>query len=215
MSTGYKSSATSNFFYISDKKQIDCNGTQTHNHLLWLHVWVFVYELSDCGFQSRSSYLYFRYCTCFEQGVPWHWGSYRVYIHFKCACNIIKTQKSRLLPYFSFFILYTMHNAWKSCLQFQIRTESWFSSDGSFIYCSMYPKVSQKLTFPTPWYTLTCAYQGVRSFSFSESFAYVLNLWSLMKYFVGVFSWPIFSLRHSPVSCSGWIQISGIVNGFC
>ena len=36
------------------------------------------YELSDCGFESRCSHLNFRYCACFEQGVPWHSGKYRV-----------------------------------------------------------------------------------------------------------------------------------------
>ena len=34
--------------------------------------WVFVYELSGCGFESRCIYLTFRYCPCFEQGVRWY-----------------------------------------------------------------------------------------------------------------------------------------------
>ena len=37
-------------------------------------------ELSACGFESRCSYLNFRYRACFEQGVPWHWGKYRMWI---------------------------------------------------------------------------------------------------------------------------------------
>ena len=34
-----------------------------------------------CGFESRCTRLNFRYRTCFEQGVPWHSGNYRVCIH--------------------------------------------------------------------------------------------------------------------------------------
>ena len=43
--------------------------------------WVFVYELSSSGFESSCSHLKFRFRTCFEQGVPWHSGNYRVWIH--------------------------------------------------------------------------------------------------------------------------------------
>ena len=42
---------------------------RTHNHL------------NDCGFKSRCSHLNFRFCACFEQGVPWHSGNNRVWIH--------------------------------------------------------------------------------------------------------------------------------------
>ena len=45
--------------------------------------WVFVYELSGCGLESCCSHLNFRYRTCFEQGVPWHSGKYRAWIHFE------------------------------------------------------------------------------------------------------------------------------------
>ena len=48
---------------------------------VWINGWVFVYELSGCGFQSRYSNLIFRYRTCFEEGVPWHSGKYRLWIH--------------------------------------------------------------------------------------------------------------------------------------
>ena len=42
--------------------------------------WVFVYELSGCGFESRCSHFNFRFRACFEQGVPWHSDNYRVWI---------------------------------------------------------------------------------------------------------------------------------------
>ena len=35
----------------------------------WPNGWVFVYELSGCGFESRCNHLIFRYGACFEQGV--------------------------------------------------------------------------------------------------------------------------------------------------
>ena len=48
---------------------------------VWLIGWVFVYELSGCEFESSCSYLNFRFRACSEQGVPWHSGNYRVWIH--------------------------------------------------------------------------------------------------------------------------------------
>ena len=48
---------------------------------VWPNGWVFVYEVSGCGFESRSSHLIFRYGAFFEQGVPWHSGNCRVWIH--------------------------------------------------------------------------------------------------------------------------------------
>ena len=76
-------------------KSSDCNGIWTQNHLVrkralnhltkpakncsvWLNGWVFVYELSVCGFKSRCSYLNFKYRGCFKQRVPWISGNYRV-----------------------------------------------------------------------------------------------------------------------------------------
>ena len=41
-------------------------------------VWVFVHQLSGCGFKTCCCNLKFRYCVCFEQGVPWHLSNYRV-----------------------------------------------------------------------------------------------------------------------------------------
>ena len=50
---------------------------------VWWNGWVFVYELSGSGFESSFSRLNFRFRACFEQGVPWHSGTYRVWIHSK------------------------------------------------------------------------------------------------------------------------------------
>ena len=43
--------------------------------------WVFIYKLSGCEFESRYNHLNFRYHACFEEGIPWHSGKYRVWIH--------------------------------------------------------------------------------------------------------------------------------------
>ena len=51
------------------------------NTTIWPNDWVFVYKLSGSGFKSSCSHLNFRFCACFEQGVPCHSGNYRVWIH--------------------------------------------------------------------------------------------------------------------------------------
>ena len=48
---------------------------------VWRNGWVFVYKLIGSGFESSCSHLNFRFRTCFEQGVPWHSGNYRAWIH--------------------------------------------------------------------------------------------------------------------------------------
>ena len=48
--------------------------------LIWPNGWVFVYEVSGCGFESSRSHLNVRFRACFEQWVPWHSGNYRVWI---------------------------------------------------------------------------------------------------------------------------------------
>ena len=99
----------------------DCNWTRTQNHLipkgilhhlakLGQNGWVFVYKLSGSGFESSCSHLNFRFRACFEQGVPWNSGNYRVWIHsetrtshdkniqsFNCDTNLLMTMSSMLL----------------------------------------------------------------------------------------------------------------------
>ena len=48
---------------------------------VWPNGWVFVEELSGSGFESSYSHFTFRFRACFEQGVPWHSGNCRVWIH--------------------------------------------------------------------------------------------------------------------------------------
>ena len=43
-----------------------------------IYGWLFVYELSGCGIDSRCRKLNVRYWASFEQRVPWHSGNNRV-----------------------------------------------------------------------------------------------------------------------------------------
>ena len=55
-----------------------------HNSIIWSvwpNGWAFIYKLSGCGLESRYSHLIFKYGACFKQGVLWHWGKYKVWIH--------------------------------------------------------------------------------------------------------------------------------------
>ena len=70
---------------IRTYSQLDrTNKYSEHISIIWSvrrNGWVFVYELSGSGFESSCSHWNFRLRTCFEQGVPWHSGNYRMWIH--------------------------------------------------------------------------------------------------------------------------------------
>ena len=59
----------------SNQNHLVCKRTLNH---FWPNGWVFVYEISGSGFDSSCSHLNFRFCACFEQGVPWYSGNYSV-----------------------------------------------------------------------------------------------------------------------------------------
>ena len=82
------------YWYIKVNIFSYCEGTRIYNHLfhkrtlnhlaklkIWPNGWVFVYELSGCGFESRCNHLNFKCHAWFEQRVPWHSGKYRTWIH--------------------------------------------------------------------------------------------------------------------------------------
>ena len=80
----------------------DCNGTRNG--------WVFVYELNGCGFESRCNHLNLRYRACFELGVPWHSGKYRVWIHSETRTWHDKNIQSKFSCFIqSFFISLFIH----------------------------------------------------------------------------------------------------------
>ena len=66
---------------------VNKNLTSVANLGKWLSV---SYKLSVCEFESCCNHLTFRYCVCFLQGVPWHLGNCRIWIHSTRVCDIIK-----------------------------------------------------------------------------------------------------------------------------
>ena len=67
--------------YLKSKWLQRDSNPQSLSTTIWLNGWVFVYGLSDCGFESCCSHLIFRNGACFEKLVPWHSGNCRVWIH--------------------------------------------------------------------------------------------------------------------------------------
>ena len=53
----------------------------TWDVIKWLVIICCVSKECGSGFESSCSHFTFRFRTCFEQGVPWHSGNYRVWIH--------------------------------------------------------------------------------------------------------------------------------------
>ena len=52
------------------------------NHLAgWAKCFRVRLWIKRCMFESSCSHLNFRFRSCFEQGVFWHWGIYGVWIH--------------------------------------------------------------------------------------------------------------------------------------
>ena len=69
------------FCFVMDtwNRSISCNWTRTHNHLV--RKWTLNHLAKLAKFESNWSHLNFRFSACFGQGVPWHSGNYRVWIH--------------------------------------------------------------------------------------------------------------------------------------
>ena len=101
----------------------DCNGTWTHNYLVrkrililakWLSVHLWTKWLWVRGLRLVAVTSNFRFGTFFEQGVPWHSGSYRVWIHYEtCTWHDNNIQSM-------FVMLYSINwpniNVWLSLL---------------------------------------------------------------------------------------------------
>ena len=84
----------------------------------WLNGWVFVYELSGCGFESSCSHLTFRYCACFELGVPYIQATTECRITLKRVCDMITTRS----PTYTLVLLIT------AIKQLLTIIKSWFKS---------------------------------------------------------------------------------------
>ena len=87
------------YMFLSCHIRIQSESTVCIIWLVWPNGWVFVYELSGCGFGSSCSHLNFGFRACFDQGVPRHSGNYRAWIHSECLRDIIKTYSHTHLMY--------------------------------------------------------------------------------------------------------------------
>ena len=79
---------------FSDLMLGDCNWTQFLDPLVHkraLNGWVFIYELSDCGFKSSCNHSNFRFRACFEQRVPWHSGNIECGFTLTCVHHMTRT----------------------------------------------------------------------------------------------------------------------------
>ena len=58
---------------------------------VWSNGWVFVHELSGCGFKSSCSHWNLSFRACFEQGVPWNSGNIECGFTLKRVRDMIRT----------------------------------------------------------------------------------------------------------------------------
>ena len=90
--------------YLSVRQSTFLNQHSSIIRPVWLNGWVFVYELSGCGFESTCSHLNFRFRACFEQRVPWHSGK-----TIKCRFTL-KQVRDMIRTYSQFFLYFAKWN---------------------------------------------------------------------------------------------------------
>ena len=119
----------------------------------WLNGWVFVCELSGCGFESRCIHLTYRYRACLEQGVPWHSSKYRVWIHSETRTWHDKNIKSHIFG--KVFFCDTEFKCWY--LFFRWRVQYWdqeYNTSNivffsiSYIICTLALNISLSTMWP-------------------------------------------------------------------
>ena len=100
-------------------------------------VWVFVCELSGCGFESHCNHLNFRFRACFKQGVPWYSGNCRVRIHSETRTWCDKNIQSGILQFYALISLPNVFKAFFFNLFATIKTANCFlikRMNGSFFH---------------------------------------------------------------------------------
>ena len=113
-----------------------------HSSIIWpagLNGWVFVYEISGCGFVSSCRHLNFRFHAWFEQGVPWHSGSYRVWIHLETRTWNDENIQSFILKVY--FVLNPFDTAdchyFASNLRLTLLVKVFFTKQHVMLFCSI------------------------------------------------------------------------------
>ena len=113
-----------------------CAYFKKYSSILWPvrpNGWVFVYKLRGFAFEYSCSRLTFRYRASFEQGVPWHLGKYRVWIHSEMRTwhdkniqsnppyrEVLTTQLNHLVS----LALYLSVRFWSKWLWVQVQLQS-------------------------------------------------------------------------------------------
>ena len=84
----------------------DCSCTRTQNHLFR--------KRTLNHLESSCSHLNFIFCACFEQGVSWHSGNYRVRIHSET--RTWHDKNIQLKPvWFVLLLLWLISSSWYCC----------------------------------------------------------------------------------------------------
>ena len=98
---------------FSSKYTIHCKGSWNHSHLVCKQTLDHLVKWSSV--RLRTEWFWVRvalqwYRTCFEQGVPWHSGNYKVWIHFKTLTWHGKNRESILTTFYKTCSVTLLHN---------------------------------------------------------------------------------------------------------
>ena len=95
----------------------------------WAALWVLICLVH---LQSRCNHLNFGYSACFEQGVPWHSGNCKVWIHSeKRKWHGINIQYIHCFAYFIWLSIKWLYLTKKVCFQ---ATHLWYMTAKSYRY---------------------------------------------------------------------------------
>ena len=78
----------------------DCNWIWTQNHLVCKRIRKLILPKYGSGLESSCIHLNFKFRACFEQGIPWHSGNYRVWIHSETCTCLGKSIQSHIDDFF-------------------------------------------------------------------------------------------------------------------
>ena len=86
----------------------DCNWTRTNNHLVRKRTHDHLVFINKQFVKEHfvNEHFNFRFRACFEQGVSWHSGNYRVLIHFEMRTWHDKNIQSHFYTSKYFFVFY-------------------------------------------------------------------------------------------------------------
>ena len=144
-----------------------------HSLIIWWvgpNDWVLVYEVVGSWFESSCSHLNFILRSYFEQGVPWHSGNYRVWIHFEMRTwhdkniqskgpwrQVLRTQLNHLVS-LAKFLSVRLLTKW-FWVRFQLQSLNFR------LYGCVEPGVSWPQATINNGFTLKCVHDMTRTYS--------------------------------------------------